>query len=169
MEKQPYLGMVSGEEAMEQLRQFPLPVGTGILHIPDQELTWPMLVPHGGVQLALQPGDEQQLTYGMVTGLVVFEETFHLLGRVDYALGEQEHTAQFRLEWSQDKAMIESIGELGIVVLSDKVPPKFAGREELVGYLSTVPTFVCQLDAQELHRLRVQMIRMNAQAQFLRE
>ncbi|KEO83570.1 hypothetical protein [Tumebacillus flagellatus] len=167
MEKQPYLGLLSGQEALDELRKFPLPVGTGILHIPDQELTWPMLVPQGGVHVRLAPGDEQELTYGMVTGLVVFEDTFHLIGRVDYALRDAEHTALFRLEWNADKAMLESIGELGILVLSDEVPPKFAGREELVTYLSNVPTFVCQLDEQELHRLRVQMIRMNAQAQFL--
>jgi hypothetical protein len=169
MEKQPYLGMVSVAEAAEQLRKFPLPTGTGILHIPDPELTWPMLVPHGGLSVTLQPGDEQKLTYGMVTGLVAFEDTFHLLGRVDYALAEHTDTAMFRLEWIADKAMLESIAELGIVVLSAQVPPKFASREELIHYLSTVPTFVCQLDDQELHRLRVQMIRMNAQAQFIAE
>lgn len=169
MEKQPYLGMVSGSEAVEQLRKFPLPVGTGILHIPDPELTWPMLVPQGGLSVTLQPGDEQNLTYGMVTGLVAFEDTFHLLGRVEYALGEHTDTALFRLDWLGDKAMLESIAELGIVVLSHEVPPKFATREELITYLSTVPTFVCQLDDQDLHRLRVQMIRMNAQAQFITE
>jgi hypothetical protein len=109
------------------------------------------------------------LTYGMVTGLVVFEETFHLIGRVDYALREAEHTALFRLEWKADKAMLESVAELGILVLSDEVPPTFAEREQLVTYLSNVPTFVCQLEEQELHRLRIQMIRMNAQAQFLAE
>ncbi|MBL0386691.1 hypothetical protein JJB07_08505 [Tumebacillus sp. ITR2] len=169
MEKQPYLGLLSGQDALAELRNYPLPVGTGILHIPDQELTWPMLVPQGGVQIRLHQGDEQELTYGMVTGLVVFEETFHLIGRVDYALREAEHTALFRLEWKADKAMLESVAELGILVLSDEVPPKFAEREQLVAYLSNVPTFVCQLEEQELHRLRIQMIRMNAQAQFLAE
>lgn len=165
LEKQPRLDLVSGAEAMEQLRQFPLPADTGILHIPNQldELTWPMLVPQGGLDLNLQVGTEQQLTYGIVTGLIVFEETFHLLGRVDYAHGEQERTTLFRLEWLRDRPMIETIAELGIVVLSGAKPPKIASKEELIQFLTDVPTFVCEIDKMELHRLQIQMIRMNAQ------
>ncbi|MGZ4135654.1 MAG: hypothetical protein ACXVC1_08585 [Tumebacillaceae bacterium] len=165
MEKQPRLELVSGAEAVEQLRQFPLPVDTGILHIPNQldELTWPMLVPQGGVQVSLQAGSENQLTYGIVTGIIAFEETFHLLGRVDYAYGEQEGTSLFRLDWQHDRQMIETIAELGILVLSNAKPPKMASKEELIAFLSDVPTFVCEIDKMELHRLHIQMIRMNAQ------
>ncbi|MGZ4030909.1 MAG: hypothetical protein ACXVDJ_01845 [Tumebacillaceae bacterium] len=165
MEKQPRLELVSGAEAVEQLRQFPLPVDTGILHIPNQldELTWPMLVPQGGVQVSLQAGSENQLTYGIVTGIIAFEETFHLLGRVDYAYGEQEGTSLFRLDWQHDRQMIETIAELGILVLSNAKPPKMASKDELIAFLSDVPTFVCEIDKMELHRLHIQMIRMNAQ------
>jgi hypothetical protein len=165
LENQPRLELVSGAEAVEQLRQFPLPVDTGILHIPNQldELTWPMLVPQGGVQVSLQAGGENQLTYGIVTGIIAFEETFHLLGRVDYAYGEQEGTSLFRLDWQHDRQMIETIAELGILVLSNAKPPKMASKDELIAFLSDVPTFVCEIDKMELHRLHIQMIRMNAQ------
>lgn len=162
MEQQPRLDLVSGAEAAETLRQFPLAVETGILHIPNQ-LTWPILVPQGGLYLQLQAGSDTQLTYGIVTGIVAFEETFHLLGRVDYAYGSQEGTALFRLEWKQDRQMIEAIAELGIVVLSGEKPPKVASKEQLVEYLTAVPTFVCEIDKMELHRLQIQMVRMNAQ------
>jgi hypothetical protein len=165
LEKQPRLDLVSGAEALEQLRQFPLPADTGILHIPNQldELTWPMLVPQGGLDLNLQASNEQQLTYGIVTGLIAFEETFHLLGRVDYAIGEHEGTTLFRLDWQRDRPMIETIAELGIVVLSGAKPPKIASKEALIAFLTDVPTFVCEIDKMELHRLQIQMIRMNAQ------
>jgi len=166
MEKQPYLGTISGEEAMEQLRRYPHPQETGVLHIPEQGITWPMLVPQEGISLVLDPASDKQLTYGMVTGLIAFEDTFHLLGRVDYAYGDDESTALFRLDWGPDKDMMESIAELGILVLSAQTPPKFADKNELLAYLSSVPTFVCELDAQELHRLRIQQVRMNAQAQW---
>ncbi|HEU4963531.1 MAG TPA: hypothetical protein VFV52_06685 [Bacilli bacterium] len=163
MDKQPQLDVVSGAEALEQVRRFPTPAETGILHIPEQDITWPMLVPTGGLSLQLDPDSEQQLTYGIATGIVAFDETFHLLGRVDYAYGDQEETALFRLDYRDDQAMLESIAELGIVALSSQIPPKYAKREELVAYLTEVPTFVCQLDEMEAHRIRVQLIRVEAQ------
>lgn len=164
MEQRPSLDVVSGAEAMEQVRRFAPPVETGILHLPQEEITWPILVPQGGVQVELDPQSEQQLTYGMATGIVAFDETFYLLGRVDYAYGEQEETAVFRLDYRYDQAMLESISELGIVALSAQIPPqRYTSREELVAYLSEVPTFVCQLDPMEAHRIRVQLIRMEAQ------
>jgi hypothetical protein len=167
MDNQPILGMVSGKEALDQLRQYPNPEATGILHVPNQ-LTWPLLVPAGGLGLRLDPSSEAELTYGIVTGLIAFEEEFHLLGRVDCAYGEQEETVLFRLDWKSDREMIESIAELGIVGLTAEVPQTTATREELAEYLGRVTTFVCQLDEAQLHRLRIQMIRMQAQEQFLK-
>ena len=169
MENKPILGMVSGKEAMEQLRHFPLPEDTGVLHIPLEDITWPMVIPRGGLKIQLDPASEDKLTYGMVTGIIAYEETFHLLGRVDYAYGGQEDTVLFRLEWKQDRQMIEAIGELGIIVLSAVKPGNFPSREELAEYLATTTTFVCELDPQELHRLRIQMIRMNAQANLMQQ
>ena len=167
MENKPMIGMVSGQEALEQLRHFPLPVDTGVLHLPVEDITWPMLIPYGGLKVRLDPSAEEQLTYGMVTGIIAYEETFHLLARVDYAYGGQEETALFRLEWNQHRQMIEAVGELGIIVLSAEKPGNFPTREELAKYLATTTTFVCELDPQELHRLRIQMIRMNAQANLM--
>jgi hypothetical protein len=167
MEKQqPRLDLVSGAEALEQLRQFPPPAGTGILYVPN-ELTWPLLVPQGGIKVQLEAGSDKQLTYGIVTGIIAFEETFHIVGRVDYAYGDFEDTVLFRLDWGPDTAMIESIGELGILGLTNEVPPERATKEELADYLSRVPTFVCEIDPQEVHRIRIQMIRMQAQRQHL--
>jgi hypothetical protein len=167
MEKQPILDMVSGKEALDQLRQYPHPQATGILHVPNQ-LTWPLLVPAGGLAIRLDPNSETELTYGLVTGIIAFEEDFHLLGRVDCAYGEQEETVLFRLDWNGDREMIESIAELGIVGLTAEAPKTTATREELADYLGRVTTFVCQLEEAELHRLRIQMIRMQAQEQFLK-
>jgi hypothetical protein len=165
MEKQPQLDLISGGEALEQLRQFKAPVHTGILHIPNQ-LTWPMIVPQGGLNLSLEKEVEANLTYGLVTSLIAFEETFHLIGRVDYAYKEQEQTRLFRLDWQYDRDMIETIAELGIVVMSEEKPAVKATREELVAFLQDSPTFVCEIDAMELHRLRIQVIRMQAQEQL---
>jgi len=166
MEKQPQLDVMRGAEAAEQVQQYPAPTATGVLHIPEQQITWPMLAPVGGLRVTLDPASEQQLTYGLATGIVAFEETFYLLGRVDYAYGAEEFTSLFRLDWTHDRHLLESIGELGIVVLTGQTPPQYASREELVAYLSEVPTFVCQFDETQLHRLRVQLIRMNAQEQM---
>lgn len=165
MEKQPRLDLISGGEAMEQLRQFPAPLHTGILHIPNQ-LTWPMIVPPGGLNLQLEQSEEAELTYGIVTSLIAFEDTFHLLGRVDYAYKEQEQTKLFRLDWKYDRDMIETVAELGIVVMSEEKPSVKATREELVEFLQKSPTFVCEIDPMELHRLRIQVIRMQAQEQL---
>lgn len=165
MEKQPKLELINGGEAMEQVRQFPPAVHTGILHIPNQ-LTWPMLVPQGGLSLNLERSEEAELTYGISTSLVAFEESFHVLGRVDYAYQEQEQTRLFRLDWQYDRDMIETIAELGIVVMSEEKPPIKATREELVAFLQQYPTFVCEIDPMELHRIRIQLIRMQAQEQL---
>lgn len=168
MQQKPHLELVTGAEAAEQLKQFPTPVSTGLFHIPNQ-LTWPLLVPQGGLKVTLEPDNkDKQLTYGLVTGIIAFEENFYLVGRVDYAYGEEEHTTQFRLDWSQDKTLIESIAELGILGLTDKMPPKLSGKDEMVEHLTRVTTFVCQFDATELHRLKIQMIRMQEQAKTTR-
>jgi len=165
MEKQPKLELINGGEAMEQLRQFPPAVHTGILHIPNQ-LTWPMLVPQGALNLNLERSEEAELTYGISTSLIAFEESFHVLARVDYAYQEQEQTRLFRLDWQYDRDMIETIAELGIVVMSETKPPIKATREELVAFLQQYPTFVCEIDPMELHRIRIQLIRMQAQEQM---
>lgn len=164
--QQPRLDLVTGAEALDQLRQFPHPAGTGILHVPNQ-LTWPLLVPHDGITVQLEETKDQPLTYGIVTGIIAFEDTFHLVGRVDYAYGDFEDTVRFRLDWGSDTAMLEAIAELGILGFTREVPPERATKVELADYLSRVPTFVCELDAQELHRLKIQMIRMQAQAEHL--
>ncbi|ASS76362.1 hypothetical protein CIG75_16325 [Tumebacillus algifaecis] len=168
MQQKPHLELVSGAEAAEQLQKFPAPVQTGLFHIPNQ-LTWPLLVPHGGLKVTLEPGNtEKQLTYGLVSAIVAFEDNFYLLGHVDYAYGDVEHTAVFRLDWTQDRTLIESIAELGIIGLTDQMPPKLSGKEEMVEHLTRVATFVCQFDAMELHRLKIQMIRMQEQAKITR-
>ncbi|TCP55637.1 hypothetical protein EV586_103290 [Tumebacillus sp. BK434] len=168
MQPKPHLALVTGVEAAEQLKQFPAPVATGLFHIPNQ-LTWPLLVPQGGLQITLEPDNkDKQLTYGLVTGLIAFEENFYLVGRVDYAYGEGEHTTYFHLDWAQDRTLIESIAELGILGLTDKMPPKLSGKDEMVEHLTRVTTFVCQFDATELHRLKIQMIRMQEQAKTTR-
>ncbi|MFD2171758.1 hypothetical protein [Tumebacillus lipolyticus] len=168
MQQKPNLELVSGVEAIEQVKKYPAPADAGIFHIPNQ-LTWPLIVPEGGLSVTLDPNNkEQELTYGLVTGIVAFEDNFYLLGRVDYAYGSEEQTAWFRLDWSIDKGMIESIGELGIIGLTNKRPPKLTSKEEMVAHLTAVTTFVCQLDEMELHRLRIQMIRMQEQAKLTR-
>jgi hypothetical protein len=152
-------------EVMEW-QKFPLPVDTGILHIPEQELTWPMVIPQGGLSLVLDPALEERLTYGMVTGIVASEHGFSLLGRVDYAYAGQEDVALFRLEWALHREFLESVAECGILVLGGERPPASATKEEMADFLTRVTTFVCEFDPLELHRLRIQVIRMKAQEQL---
>jgi hypothetical protein len=168
MQQKPILELVTGAEAAEQLQKFPAPVDTGLFHIPNQ-LTWPLLVPQGGIKVQLSAENkEEQLTYGLVTGIIAFEDNFYLLGRVDYAYGREEHTALFRLDWVHDKDMIQSVGELGIIGLTHQMPPVISTKDEMVEHLTRVTTFVCQFDPMELHRLRVQIIRMNEQEKMTR-